>query len=101
MAKIAGSTNNVAIVATAKSAGVKKIDYLVITHYHADHVGGVAQLAEIRRFFEASPEHLRTLGNLPRRVDAYERVYYMVAARDHWCWTEAGGAAMVTFRHVT
>lgn len=34
------------IVAAAKSAGVKKIDYLVTTHYHADHVGGVPQLAE-------------------------------------------------------
>jgi competence protein ComEC len=34
------------IAAAAKSAGVKKIDYLVTTHYHADHVGGVPQLAE-------------------------------------------------------
>lgn len=34
------------IVAAAKNAGVKKIDYLVITHYHADHAGGVYQLAE-------------------------------------------------------
>lgn len=34
------------ILAAAKAAGVKKIDYLVITHYHADHVGGVLQLAE-------------------------------------------------------
>ena len=33
------------IVAAAKLAGVKRIDYLVTTHYHADHVGGVAQLA--------------------------------------------------------
>ena len=34
------------IAAAAKAAGVKKIDYLVTTHYHSDHVGGVAQLAE-------------------------------------------------------
>ncbi len=33
------------IAAAAKLGGVKKIDYLVITHYHADHVGGVQQLA--------------------------------------------------------
>ena len=33
------------IAAAAKMGGVKKIDYLVITHYHSDHVGGVQQLA--------------------------------------------------------
>jgi competence protein ComEC len=34
------------IAAVAKAAGVTRIDYLVITHYHLDHVGGVPQLAE-------------------------------------------------------
>src|SRR3981081_73332 len=34
------------IAAAAKSAGVKKIDYLVITHFHSDHVGGGPQLSE-------------------------------------------------------
>jgi competence protein ComEC len=43
------------IVAAARDAGVKKIDYLVVTHYHSDHVGGVPQLAErirIRNFVD-------------------------------------------------
>jgi competence protein ComEC len=33
------------IVATAKSAGLSRIDYVLITHFHADHVGGAPQLA--------------------------------------------------------
>src|SRR5581483_201868 len=35
------------IAAAAKAAGVSQIDYLVITHYHHDHVGGVPQLAAL------------------------------------------------------
>jgi beta-lactamase superfamily II metal-dependent hydrolase len=33
------------IVEAAKSAGLSKIDYVLITHYHDDHVGGATQLA--------------------------------------------------------
>jgi competence protein ComEC len=33
------------IVVAAKAAGLQQIDYVLITHYHRDHVGGVPDLA--------------------------------------------------------
>ena len=47
-----------------KVAGLKKIDYLVITHFHADHVGGVGALSKlipIDRFID----HGDTVENRP------------------------------------
>src|SRR5215210_3328885 len=43
------------IAAVARLAGVRQIEYLVVTHFHADHMGGVAPLAErlpIRHFID-------------------------------------------------
>ena len=34
------------IVKVAKKAGLSKIDYVLITHYHVDHAGGIPQLLE-------------------------------------------------------
>ena len=34
------------ILEAAKKAGVRRIDYLLVTHYHLDHVGGAPPLAE-------------------------------------------------------
>jgi competence protein ComEC len=34
------------ILAAAKDAGVERIDYLLLTHFHSDHIGGVAELAK-------------------------------------------------------
>jgi competence protein ComEC len=47
------------ILQAAKLAGIERINYLLITHYHADHVGGVPQLAEripIDNFLDHGPD---------------------------------------------
>src|ERR1700688_252460 len=46
------------IVATAKQAGLTQIDYLVVTHYDGDHVGGVKDVVDripIRTFIDHGP----------------------------------------------
>src|SRR6266566_1905272 len=46
------------IVAAAKDAGVTAIDHLLTTHYHGDHIGGLAELAAripIKEFIDHGP----------------------------------------------
>ena len=43
------------ILAAVRDAGIKQIDHLATTHYHADHVGGLPELATriaIRHFID-------------------------------------------------
>jgi competence protein ComEC len=46
------------IMAAAKDAGLKQIDHLITTHWHADHFGAMAELASrvpIRNFVDHGP----------------------------------------------
>ncbi len=46
------------ILSAAKAAGLKRLDYVLITHYHRDHVGGVPELArqiQIGTFVDHGP----------------------------------------------
>jgi beta-lactamase superfamily II metal-dependent hydrolase len=64
------------IASAVKQAGVTEINYLVITHYHGDHVGGVPELATrvpIRTFIDHGPIMEQTL-NVPQNFAAYSAV---------------------------
>lgn len=51
----AGARDALRILDAAKDAGVTRIDHLILTHYHADHFGGLTELAAripIRHFID-------------------------------------------------
>src|SRR5580658_5223284 len=48
------------IAAAVKRLKLKRIDYVLITHYHEDHVGGVPQLVQqipVGTFIDHGPSH--------------------------------------------
>lgn len=61
------------IQAAAKDAGVTRIDWMLTTHYHADHVGGVMQLAEVMpvRTFLDHGDNTESSPNTVRTYEAY------------------------------
>jgi competence protein ComEC len=65
------------IVAAAKEAGISKIDYLLITHYHDDHVGGVPQLVAkipVATFIDHGPNRELDHGVTEHGYAEYQRV---------------------------
>lgn len=63
------------IAAAAKDAGVSQIDYLVTTHFHADHDGGVPELAQllpIRTFVDHGTVAAKAEENVPGTLKAFE-----------------------------
>ena len=64
------------VVAVAKLAGLKKIDYLLTTHYHGDHVGGtpaVARMIPVGQFFDHG-DSIEAQGRGAPLWDAYKTV---------------------------
>jgi beta-lactamase superfamily II metal-dependent hydrolase len=65
------------IAQTARQAGLSKIDYVLITHYHRDHVGGVAQLLQeipVGTFIDHGDNRETTNPEVEQLWHAYESV---------------------------
>ena len=72
----AGTRDAGRIASVAKLAGVSQIEYLVLTHYHGDHAGGVVELAgliPIRHFVDHGPSQEETR-NVPQTYAAYLKI---------------------------
>ena len=64
----------------------------------ADVLKGIGQLEEIRHFLANNPDYLPSQRKLPKKINEYKKVFYLLVARDHWVWIEPReGLAIVEF----
>ena len=66
------------IMAAIADAGVKQIDYMLSTHYHVDHVGGLQELAKripIQHYVDHGPTVEGPLTSLREQVQGFWEAY--------------------------
>src|SRR5262245_8567213 len=75
------------ILAAARAAGVTAIDYLIVTHFHADHDGGIPELAQLLP--------IRVFVDHDRPLPAVESVVGSLAAFDRYAAVRSKGRHIV------
>jgi beta-lactamase superfamily II metal-dependent hydrolase len=91
------------IAAAARLADVKRIDTLVVSHFHGDHVGGVTQLTErlpVRVFVDDGPA-VQDVPILKQRVGEYSEIYAAAFAKGQHKVVKAGDKIPVDGLDVT
>jgi len=74
------------IVTAATDAGVSKIDHLLITHFHGDHFGGAAELAQllpVGNFIDHDLPATEALAT-PTAIERFERYRQVREAGSHF-----------------
>lgn len=72
-----GSRDAYRIAQAAKQAGISKIDYVLLTHYHVDHTGGVPQLVEkipVGTFIDHGPNRETSDAATEAAYQGYQKV---------------------------
>ena len=74
------------IIAAARDAGVTRIDHLMLTHYHADHAGGVPELAQrlpIMQYIDHAGPRPEAESAVPGTQAVYDRYVQLRASHAH------------------
>ena len=74
------------ILAAARDAGITRIDYLLLTHFHADHDGGVVELAQllpIGTFIDHAPPFAAAEVGVPGTLAMYDAYAALRATGRH------------------
>src|SRR5262245_49415872 len=90
------------ILEVAKLAGISRLDYLLVTHYHGDHVGGVPELAQllpIGTFIDHGPVG-DEVENVPGTVAIY-KAYVAAGAKGRHLEPKPGERLPLTAADVT
>jgi competence protein ComEC len=102
-----GARDSTRIHKAATEAGLKKIDHLIITHFHGDHYGGLADLTKLvpvgtvyERDLKSAPEKEQAGTQIPAYLAAKVGKRVRIKPGDRLRLKQARGAAPLSFQFI-